>query len=100
MAFDNAAGVIDDTVSRNIVDTNLLGPIRLTSTLIEHLKLQPRATAIHNTSVMAYVSSASRRQAGTDSPGARGRSWRKSHGSGLCAIKQRPNVDQPLFTKW
>ncbi len=55
MPFDDAAGRIDDKVSRQILDTNLLGPIRLTSALIEHLKRQPHATIIHNTSVLAYV---------------------------------------------
>ncbi|MCI1005489.1 SDR family NAD(P)-dependent oxidoreductase [Herbaspirillum sp. C7C8] len=55
MPFDDAGGTIDDQVSRNILDTNLLGPIRLTSALIDLLKAQPRATIIHNTSVLAYV---------------------------------------------
>ncbi|MET3219072.1 UNVERIFIED_ORG: putative oxidoreductase [Burkholderia territorii] len=55
MPFDDPSGRIDDSVSRQILDTNLLGPIRLTSALIEHLKAQPRATIIHNTSVLAYV---------------------------------------------
>lgn len=55
MPFDDAGGKIDDAVSRRIIDTNLLGPIRLTSALIEHLKSQPQSTVIHNTSVLAYV---------------------------------------------
>ncbi|CAM3994154.1 Short-chain dehydrogenase involved in D-alanine esterification of teichoic acids [Bordetella tumbae] len=55
MPFDDPSGRIDDAVSRRILDTNLLGPIRLTSALIEHLKTQPRAAIIHNTSVLAYV---------------------------------------------
>lgn len=55
MPFDDASGPIDDRVSRSIIDTNLLGPIRLTSALIEHLKRQPRATIIHNTSILAYL---------------------------------------------
>ena len=55
MPFDNASGHIDDNTSRSIIDTNLLGPIRLTSALIEHLKSQPRATIIHNTSILAYL---------------------------------------------
>lgn len=55
MPFDDAASKLDDEVSRAIIDTNLLGPIRLTSALIEHLKAQPDATIIHNTSVLAYV---------------------------------------------
>ena len=59
MPFDDAASKIDDEVSRRIIDTNLLGPIRLTSALIDHLKSQPVATIIHNTSVLAYVPLAS-----------------------------------------
>lgn len=55
MPFDNSACAVDDKVTRNIVETNLLGPIRLTSALIEHLKRQPRATIIHNTSVLAFL---------------------------------------------
>ncbi|WP_416067570.1 SDR family oxidoreductase [Rhizobium sp. ZK1] len=55
MPFDDPSTRIDDATSRRIIETNLLGPIRLTSALIEHLKAQPRATIIHNTSVLAYV---------------------------------------------
>jgi len=55
MPFDDAGGVIDDSAMRGLIDTNLLGPIRLTSALIEHLKRQPAATIIHNTSVLAFV---------------------------------------------
>ncbi|MBS7540002.1 SDR family oxidoreductase [Ancylobacter lacus] len=55
MPFDDPSGAVDDAVSRRIIDTNLLGPIRLTSALLGHLKKQPRATIIHNTSVLAYV---------------------------------------------
>ncbi|MDR6584204.1 short-chain dehydrogenase [Herbaspirillum sp. BH-1] len=55
MPFDDAGGIIDDEVSRNIINTNLLGPIRLSSALIDLLKAQPGATIIHNTSVLAYV---------------------------------------------
>lgn len=55
MPFDDAGGVLDDSVTRTLVDTNLLGPIRLTSALIEHLKRQPQAAVIHNTSVLAFV---------------------------------------------
>jgi len=59
MPFDDPSSQIDDAVSQQILETNLLGPIRLTSALIQHLKAQPRATIIHNTSMLAYVPIAS-----------------------------------------
>ncbi len=55
MPFDDPSSTVDDAVSQRILETNLLGPIRLTSALIDHLKAQPRATIIHNTSMLAYV---------------------------------------------
>jgi uncharacterized oxidoreductase len=55
MPFDDPSAAIDDEVAQNILNTNLLGPIRMTSALIEHLKKQPRATIINNTSVLAFV---------------------------------------------
>lgn len=55
MPFDDPSAEIDDATAQRIVTTNLLGPIRMTSALIEHLKRQQQATVIHNTSVLAYV---------------------------------------------
>ena len=55
MQVDDAAGVIDDAVLTSTITTNLLGPIRLTSALIEHLKKQPKAAVIYNTSALAFV---------------------------------------------
>ncbi|MEH6437047.1 SDR family oxidoreductase [Massilia sp. DD77] len=55
MPFDDAAGEIDEETMLATIDTNLLGPIRMTSALVGHLKQQPRATIINNTSVLAYV---------------------------------------------
>lgn len=55
MPFDDPSIPIDDVIAQSIVTTNFLGPIRLTSALIEHLKKQPRSTIINNTSVLAYV---------------------------------------------
>src|SRR5436190_17427824 len=55
MQIDDAAGKIDDQLLTSTVTTNLLGSIRLTSALIEHLKKQPRATIIYNTSALAFV---------------------------------------------
>jgi uncharacterized oxidoreductase len=55
MQPDDAAGIIDDAVLTSTITTNLLGPIRLTSALIEHLKKQKKAAVIYNTSVLGYV---------------------------------------------
>src|ERR1700674_1830753 len=55
MLIDDAAGKIDQQLLTSTVTTNLLGPIRLTSALIEHLKKQPRSTVIYNTSGLAFV---------------------------------------------
>ena len=48
-------GPVDAATTQAILTTNLLGPIRMTSALIEHFKAQPRAVIINNTSVVAYV---------------------------------------------
>ena len=55
MLIDDAAARIDDQLLTSTITTNLLGPIRLTSALIEHLKKRPDATVIYNTSVLAFV---------------------------------------------
>jgi uncharacterized oxidoreductase len=55
MLIDDAAGEIDDLLLTSTVTTNLLGPIRLTSALIEHLKTRAEATIIYNTSALAFV---------------------------------------------
>ncbi len=55
MLIDDAAGKVDDQRLTSTVATNLLGPIRLTSALIEHLKQQPQATIIYTTSALGFV---------------------------------------------
>src|SRR5260370_27499557 len=55
MQIDDAAGKIDDQLLTSTITTNLLGPIRLTSALIEHLKKQLKAAIIYNTSALAFV---------------------------------------------
>lgn len=55
MQIDDASGEMDDGLLTSIVTTNLLGPIRLTSALIEHLKKQAKAAVVYNTSALAFV---------------------------------------------
>ncbi|MBT2738451.1 SDR family oxidoreductase [Bacillus sp. ISL-7] len=55
MLPDTAAGVIDEDVLVSTVTTNLLGPIRMTSALIEHLKSKEEAVIINTTSVLGFV---------------------------------------------
>lgn len=52
---DNAAGMINEDVLVSTVATNLLGPIRLTSALIDHLKSKEEAVIINTTSILRFV---------------------------------------------
>jgi uncharacterized oxidoreductase len=54
MEPDQAAGVIDDKLLVSTVTTNLLGPIRLTSALMDQIKSR-RGVIVYNTSVLAFV---------------------------------------------
>ena len=55
MKIDDAGAEIDDAQMVSILTTNLMGPIRVTSALIEHLKQQESATVMHVTSGLAFV---------------------------------------------
>jgi len=55
MPFDDVTGPLDDAQAVNQVNTNLLGPVRISGALIEHLKKQPEAFIINNSSVVAYI---------------------------------------------
>jgi uncharacterized oxidoreductase len=54
MEMDQAAGQLDDKQLVSTVATNLFGPIRLTSALIDQLKRQ-HGIVIYNTSALAFV---------------------------------------------
>lgn len=55
MPFDDAAGDVDEESVLATVNTNFLGPVRLTAALLPHLKLQRDAVVIHNSSILAFV---------------------------------------------
>ena len=55
MPFDDVTGPLDDAQAVHLVNTNLLGPVRISGALIEHLKKQPEAFIINNSSVVAYI---------------------------------------------
>jgi uncharacterized oxidoreductase len=55
MRIDNAAGAVDETMLVSTITTNLMGPIRMTGALIEHLKKQDHAAVINVSSVLGFV---------------------------------------------
>jgi uncharacterized oxidoreductase len=55
MPFDDVAGALDDEQAVRLIETNLLGPVRVSAAFVEHLKRQPESTIINNSSVLAFV---------------------------------------------
>ena len=55
MHVDNAAGAVDEALLVSTITTNLMGPIRLTGALIEHLKKQDHAAVMNVSSVLGFV---------------------------------------------
>jgi uncharacterized oxidoreductase len=55
MQPDQAGGRIDDALLVSTVTTNLMGPIRMTSALIDHLKTKNDAVVAYTSSVLAFV---------------------------------------------
>ena len=55
MQIDDASTAVDDALLVSTVTTNLLGPIRMTGALIEHLKKQEAATVINVSSGLAFT---------------------------------------------
>jgi uncharacterized oxidoreductase len=55
MEADNAGGRLDDARLEATIDTNLVGPMRLTSALIEHLKTRPNAVVAYTSSVLGFT---------------------------------------------
>ena len=55
MLPDHAAGRIDDKLLVDTITTNLVGPIRMTSALVEHLKIKEDAVIAYTSSVLGFV---------------------------------------------
>jgi len=55
MQVDDVSGQVDDKLIASTITTNLMGPIRLTGALIEHLKKQNHAAVINTSSVLGFV---------------------------------------------
>jgi uncharacterized oxidoreductase len=55
MQLDDTSTVMDDAQATSIITTNLLGPIRVTSALIEHLKKQPAAYVLTVSSGLGFT---------------------------------------------
>jgi uncharacterized oxidoreductase len=55
MQPDTSAGRVDDALMVSTITTNLMGPIRMTSALIDHLKTKNDAVVAYTSSVLAFV---------------------------------------------
>jgi uncharacterized oxidoreductase len=55
MYRDDAAGSMDDGNVLAQINTNLIGSIRLTSALVEHLKSRPEAAIIYTASTLGFI---------------------------------------------
>ncbi len=55
MELDDVSTPINDKMLLSGIETNFMGPIRMTSALVEHLKSQPSSTIINVTSGMGFV---------------------------------------------
>jgi uncharacterized oxidoreductase len=55
MHIDDASAAIDEKLLVTTLTTNVMGPIRMTGALIEHLRRQDDAAVINNSSVLGFV---------------------------------------------
>jgi uncharacterized oxidoreductase len=55
MNIDDVSATVDDKLLVSTLTTNVMGPIRMTSALIEHLKHQPYGAVINTSSVLGFV---------------------------------------------
>jgi len=55
MLPDQAAGRVDDKLMVDTITTNLMGPVRMTSALVDHLKAKKDAVIVYTSSVLGFV---------------------------------------------
>lgn len=55
MLPDDVAAPLDDELMQRHINTNLIGTMRTTSAFIEHLKAQPHASILYNSSTLAFT---------------------------------------------
>ena len=55
MNIDDVSTAVDEKLLVSTLTTNVMGPIRMTGALIEHLKQQPYAAVINTSSVLGFV---------------------------------------------
>ena len=55
MEIDDASTCIDDDLISRTITTNLMGPIRLTGALVEHMKMQDSAAILIVSSVLGFT---------------------------------------------
>ncbi len=55
MQVDNVATSLDDDLLSATIVTNIMGPMRMTSALVEHFKTQEQATILNVSSVLGFV---------------------------------------------
>jgi uncharacterized oxidoreductase len=55
MNIDDVSTSVDDKLLVSTLTTNLMGPVRMTGALIDHLKRQPYAAVINTSSVLGFV---------------------------------------------
>jgi len=55
MRVDDIGHSVDEELLASTISTNLVGPIRLTGALLDHLQAQPSATIVNVSSVLGFV---------------------------------------------
>jgi uncharacterized oxidoreductase len=55
MPLDDVTGPLDEAMAVQLINTNLLGPVRVSAAFIEHLKKQPASFIINTSSTVAFI---------------------------------------------